>query len=165
MITVFAVASLAIYTSNFYFILPPLLVAYVEFVNSRAGFRNRPVLTVLLLGSGSLVGTLFQLIGYYYLGLSETLVAFFIFIVLFTLFEWLGKFFAPVGAMALIPMLLPKETLPWLPLQASIGALLFITMGLVFFQQCYKWSRARLIYCLIPHYLISRLKRRKKTKR
>ena len=159
MITVFAVASLAIYTSNFYFILPPLLVAYVEFVNSRAGFRNRPVLTVLLLGSGSLVGTLFQLIGYYYLGLSETLVAFFIFIVLFTLFEWLGKFFAPVGAMALIPMLLPKETLPWLPLQASIGALLFITMGLVFFQQCYKWSRARLIYCLIPHYLISRLKR------
>lgn len=76
MITVFAVASLAIYTSNFYFILPPLLVAYVEFVNSRAGFRNRPVLTVLLLGSGSLVGTLFQLIGYYYLGLSETLVAF-----------------------------------------------------------------------------------------
>ena len=93
MITVFAVASLAIYTSNFYFILPPLLVAYVEFVNSRAGFRNRPVLTVLLLGSGSLVSTLFQLIGYYYLGLSETLVAFFIFIVLFTLFEWLGKFF------------------------------------------------------------------------
>lgn len=159
MISVFAVASLAVYTSNFYFIIPPLMVAYVEFVNSKAGFRNRPVLTVLLLVSGSLIGTLFQWVGYYYLGIPETIIALFIFIVLFTLFEWLDKFFAPVGAMVLIPMLLPKETLPWLPLQAAIGAILFITMGLVFFQQCYKWSRAQLIYCLIPHYLIGRLNR------
>lgn len=162
MVSVFAVACLAVYTSNFYFIIPPLMVAYVEFVNSKAGFRNRPVLTILLLFIGSLVGTVFQLVGYYYLGLSETVVALFIFIVLFTLFEWLGKFFAPVGAMALIPMLLPPETLPWLPLQALVGAVLFIAIGMVFFQQCYKWSRAQLVYCLIPHYLLNRLNRSKR---
>lgn len=162
MISVFAVACLAVYTSNFYFIIPPLIVMYVEFVNSKAGFRNRPVLTILLLVSGSLIGTIFQLIGYYYLGLPETVVALFIFIVLFTLFEWLGKFFAPVGAMALIPMLLPKEVLPWLPFQVLIGATIFIAMGMVFYQQCYKWSRAQLIYCLIPHYLLSRLNRNRK---
>ncbi len=162
MTSVFAVACLAVYTSNFYFIIPPLIVAYVEFVNSKAGFRNRPVLTVLLLFTGSLVGTAFQLIGYYYLGLPETVVAFFIFLVLFTLFEWLGKFFAPVGAIALIPMLLPAEALPWLPLQVLVGATLFIAMGMVFFQQCYQWSRAQLVYCLIPHYLLSRLNRNKR---
>lgn len=162
MISVFAVACLAVYTSNFYFIIPPLIVAYVEFVNSKAGFRNRPVLTVLLLFVGSLVGTVFQLIGYYYLGLPETVIALFSFIVLFTLFEWLGKFFAPVGAMALIPMLLPKEALPWLPFQVFVGATLFITMGMVLFQQCYKWSRAQLVYCLIPHYLLSRLNRNRR---
>lgn len=162
MISVFAVACLAVYTSNFYFIIPPLIVMYVEFVNSKAGFRNRPVLTILLLVSGSLIGTVFQLIGYHYLRLPETVVALFIFIVLFTLFEWLGKFFAPVGAMALIPMLLPKEALPWLPFQVLIGATIFIAMGMVFYQQCYKWSRAQLVYCLIPHYLLSRLNRNRK---
>lgn len=162
MISVFVVACLAVYTSNFYFIIPPLMVAYAEFVNSKAGFRNRPVLTVLLLFVGSLVGTVFQLIGYYYLGLPETVVALFSFIVLFTLFEWLGKFFAPVGAMALIPMLLSKEALPWLPFQVLVGATLFIAMGMVFFQQCYKWSRAQLVYCLIPHYLLSWFKRNRR---
>lgn len=135
---------------------------YVEFVNSKAGFRNRPVLTILLLVSGSLVGSLFQWIGYYFLGLPETVVALFIFIILFTLFEWLGKFFAPVGAMALIPMLLPKEALFSLPFQVFIGATLFIGIGMIFFQQCYKWTQAQLIYCLIPHYLLSRLKQNKK---
>ena len=162
MISVFVVTCLAVYTSNFYFIIPPLIVAYVEFVNSKAGFRNRPVLTVLLLFTGSLVGTVFQLIGYYYLGGSETLVALFIFIVLFTMFEWLGKFFAPVGAIALIPMLLPIEALPWLPFQVLIGATLFIAMGMLFFQKCYKWTHAQLIYCLIPHYLLNRLMRGKR---
>lgn len=159
LMSVAAVACLAVYTSNFYFIIPPLIVMYVEFVNSKAGFRNRPVLTILLLVSGSLVGTVFQWFGYHYLGLPETVVALFIFIVLFTLFEWLGKFFAPVGAMALIPMLLPKEALFGLPFQVLIGATLFIAMGMIFFQQCYRWSRAQLVYCLIPHYLLSRLRR------
>ena len=137
-------------------------MAYVEFVNSKAGFRNRPVLTVLLLFVGSLIGTVFQLIGYYYWGLPEIVVALVSFIVLFTLFEWLGKFFAPVGAMVLIPMLLPEEALFWLPFQVFVGATLFIAMGMVFFQQCYKWSRAQLVYCLIPHYLLSRLNRNRR---
>lgn len=162
MISVFAVACLAVYSSNIYFIIPPLIVAYVEFVNSKAGFRNRPVLTVLLLFVGSVIGTVFQLVGYYYLGLPEIVVALFSFIALFTLFEWLGKFFAPVGAMVLIPMLLPAEALPWLPFQVLVGATLFIAMGMVFFQQCYKWSCAQLIYCLIPHYLLSQLNQNKR---
>lgn len=161
LVSVFAIFCLAVYTSNFYFIIPPLIVAYVEFVNSRAGFRNRPVLTVLLLTTGALIGTVFQLVGYHYLGLPETLVALCIFIVLFFLFEWLGKYFAPVGALALIPMLLPADTLVWLPLQVAVGSCLFIAIGMLFFQQCYKWSRAQLVYCLIPHYLINRINRNK----
>lgn len=162
LLSILAVSCLAMYTSNAYFIIPPLIVSFVEFTNSTAGFRNRPLLTVLLLVTGALVGTIFQLVGHCYLGLPETVVALGIFIVLFTLFEWLGKFFAPVGALALIPMLLPADTLIWLPLQVAVGASLFIAIGMVFFQQCYKWSRAQLVYCLIPHYLIGRLIRGRK---
>lgn len=162
LLSILAVSSLAVYSSCSYLIIPPLLVSFVEFTNSTAGFKNRPLLTVLLLVFGALVGVTFQLVGHGYLGLPETIVALGIFIVLFSLFEWLGKFFAPVGALALIPMLLPSETLVWLPLQVTVGAVLFITIGLVFFQQCYKWSRAQLVYCLIPHYLISRISRNRK---
>lgn len=162
LLSILSVSSLAVCSSCPYLIIPPLLVSFVEFTNSTAGFRNRPLLTVLLLVFGALIGVTFQLLGHSYLGLPETIVALAIFIVLFCLFEWLGKFFAPVGALALIPMLLPAETLIWLPLQVTVGAVLFIAIGLVFFQQCYKWSRAQLVYCLIPHYLISRINRNKK---
>lgn len=134
LLSILAVSSLAAYSSCPYLIIPPLLVSFVEFTNSTAGFRNRPLLTILLLVFGASVGVVFQLVGHCYLGLPETIVALAIFMVLFSLFEWLGKFFAPVGALALIPMLLPPGTLIWLPLQVTAGAVLFIAIGLVFFQ-------------------------------
>lgn len=99
-------AVLATYLSAPYIIIPPLIVAYVDFVNTKAGFRNRPVLTVLLLVVGAIIGTFFQLTIHYYLGMPETIVALLDFTVLFIIFEWLGKFFAPVGAITLIPVLL-----------------------------------------------------------
>ena len=122
--SILAIASLALFTDSPFLIVPPLVVAFVEFTNSKAGFRNRPVQ-----------------------------------IILFTVFEWVGKFFAPAGALALLPMLLPQEALVWFPLQVAIGAMLFIGTGLVFFMRCYKWPHAQLIYCLTPVYLRDRLPR------
>ena len=37
-------------SSHLYIIAPPLIVTYVEFANSKAGFRNRPVQVFLVLG-------------------------------------------------------------------------------------------------------------------
>ncbi len=157
--SILVIASLALFTDSPFLIVPPLVVAFVEFTNSKAGFRNRPVQMILLLITGALVGSFSQLIGHYYLGLPETAVALFVFIILFTVFEWVGKFFAPAGALALLPMLLPQEALVWFPLQVAIGAMLFIGTGLVFFMRCYKWPHAQLIYCLTPVYLRDRLPR------
>lgn len=148
--------ALGYYTGVIYIIIPPLIVSFVEFVNAKAGFRNRPVLTVLLLFLGAVIGSIFQLVGYYYLHTPMVVVAVLILFTMFALFEWLGKFFAPAGAIAIIPLLIPQEYLLLLPLQVLAGATLFITIAMVFFQKCYKWSRAQIIYCLIPHYLISR---------
>lgn len=156
---VLVIASLALFTGFPFLIVPPLIVAFVEFTHSKAGFRNRPTQMVLLLVTGSLVGAFSQLVGYYYLRLPEIVVALFVFIILFTVFECVGKFFAPAGALALLPMLLPQEVLIWFPLQVAIGAMLFIGTGLIFFMQCYKWPRAQLIYCLTPVYLRERLPR------
>lgn len=119
-------------------------------VHSKAGFRNRPTQVFLFLVTAATLGTTFQLIGYYYFHLSETVVACCITVFLFLIFEWTGKYFAPAGALAFIPLLLPREGLIWLPLQAAAGAVLFILIAMVVFQRCYRWSRAQLIYCLTP---------------
>ena len=153
LMTVAAVVLLAVYTENLYFILPPLIVTYVEFANSKAGFRNRPVQVLLVLFTAAVVGVFFQVVGHGYLHLPEVVVVFPIFICMFFLFEFLEKFFAPAGAVALIPMIVPEGGLFWLPLQVLVGATLFIGLGMIWFQRCLHWPREQLIVCLVPPFI------------
>ena len=104
--TIPLIAAIPIHTGYLYCILPPLIVTYVEFSTSKAGFRGRPLGTFLLLAIAAVLGSTSQLIGHIYLHLPETVVALFLFICLFILFEWWGKFFAPAGAIALVPMII-----------------------------------------------------------
>lgn len=159
-VTMLAIASLAIYTRNIYFILPPLIVTYVEFANSKAGFRNRPVQVLLVLFTAAVLGVFFEVVGHYYLHLPEWVIVLPIFICLFALFEFLGKLFAPAGAVALIPMIVPEEGVLWLPLQVLVGATLFICLAMICFQRCLSWPRAQLIVCLVPPFIRDLRKRR-----
>lgn len=159
---VFLISLAAFYMNYRYIVIPPLVVTFAEIVNSKAGFRNRPVQLLLFMVAASLLGTSFQMLGYYYLHLPETVVALCIVFALFLIFEWTGKYFAPAGALAFIPLIVPRETLVWLPLQASIGAALFISIAMLVFLQCYKWSRAQLIYCITPTLLRKYWSRKRK---
>lgn len=147
---VFLISMFAFYGGCRYLVIPPLVVTFAEIVSSKAGFRSRPVQLFLFMLAASLLGTGFQIIGYHYFHLPETMVALFILISLFAIFEWTGKSFAPAGALAFIPLIVPYENLVWLPLQASLGAAIFISIAMLVFLQCYKWSRAQLIYCITP---------------
>ncbi len=157
-----AVFSMSVSVVLVQIILPPLMVTFVEMVNSKAGFRNRPTQVFLFLTTVATLGTVLQIVGHHHLHLPESIVALTIAAILFLIFEWTGKYFAPSGALAFIPMLLPQEGLAWLPLEASIGAALFITIAMVVFQKCYKWNRAQLIFCatLLREYM-NRKKREK----
>ena len=159
-----AVFSMSVSVVLVQIILPPLMVTFVEMVNSKAGFRNRPTQVFLFLTTAATLGTVLQIVGHYHLHLPESIVALTIAAILFLIFEWTGKFFAPAGALAFIPMLLPKENLAWLPLEASIGAALFITIAMVVFQKCYKWNRAQLIFCATPTLLREYMNRKKRKK-
>ena len=159
-----AVFSMSVSVVLVQIILPPLMVTFVEMVNSKAGFRNRPTQVFLFLTTAATLGTVLQIVGHYHLHLPESIVALTIAAILFLIFEWTGKFFAPAGALAFIPMLLPQEGLAWLPLEASIGAALFITIAMVVFQKCYKWNRAQLIFCATPTLLREYMNRKKREK-
>ena len=158
---VFLIGSLALWTDSPYLIIPPLVVTFVEMVNSKSGFRARPVQVFLFLVTGASVGTYAQIWGFHYLHLPEGVVASFIILCLFAIFEWTGKYFAPAGALAFIPLVVRQDLLPWLPLQATIGAALFIAIAMLFFQKCYKWDKARLAYCFTPTLLREHLNHRK----
>ena len=159
-----AVFSMSVSVVLVQIILPPLMVTFVEMVNSKAGFRNRPTQVFLFLTTAATLGTVLQIVGHYHLHLPESIVALTIAAILFLIFEWTGKFFAPAGALAFIPMLLPQKNLGWLPLEASIGAALFITIAMVVFQKCYKWNRAQLIFCATPTLLREYMNRKKRKK-
>ena len=156
-----AVFSMSVSVVLVQIILPPLMVTFVEMVNSKAGFRNRPTQVFLFLTTVATLGTVLQIVGHHHLHLPESIVTLTIAAILFLIFEWTGRYFAPSGALAFIPMLLPQEGLAWLPLEASIGAALFITIAMVVFQKCYKWNRAQLIFCATPTLLREYMNRKK----
>lgn len=133
-----------------YLILPPLVVTFVEMACSKAGFRYRPVQVFLILTAAVTIGTAARFFGCIVLHLPQYAVALFVAAALFALFERMGKPFAPAGALAFIPMLVPAETLAWLPVQAAAGAALFIVLALTAFMRCDRWSRAQRIFCLMP---------------
>ena len=159
-----AVFSMSVSVVLVQIILPPLMVTFVEMVNSKAGFKNRPTQVFLFLTTVATLGTVLQIVGHHHLHLPESIVTLTIAAILFLIFEWTGKYFAPSGALAFIPMLLPQEGLAWLPLEASIGVALFITIAMVVFQKCYKWNRAQLIFCATPTLLREYMNRKKRKK-
>ena len=159
-----AVFSMSVSVVLVQIILPPLMMTFVEMVNSKAGFRNRPTQVFLFLTTAATLGTVLQIVGHYHLHLPESIVTLTIAAILFLIFEWTGKYFAPSGALAFIPMLLPQEGLAWLPLEVSIGAAVFITIAMVVFQKCYKWNRAQLIFCATPTLLREYMNRKKREK-
>lgn len=91
-------------------ILPPLIVTFTEMATSKAGFRNRPVQVFFVLVTAAALGVVSQVAGHA-LHLPGSIVALFIFGCLLLLFEWRGKYFAPAGALGIIPLLLPAENL------------------------------------------------------
>jgi hypothetical protein len=150
LLAVLAVAALPLSTGYRYCILPPLIVTFVEFANSKSGFRNRPVQVWLMLVAGATAGTLMEWMGHVWLGWSESVVALVVCACLFVMFERVGRYFAPVGAVALIPMIVPPQDLFWLPVQIACGAAVFIAVALLLFQRCYEWNRGQFVYCVVP---------------
>ena len=161
LVCVAAVAFLAAAVSAVYLVLPPLVVTFVEFVRSKAGFRNRPVQVVGLLTGAAGAGTLCQWVEHDLWGWPEWAVALTAFGIMLVVFERIGKFFAPAAAVSLVPLVVPREALPWLPVQVAAGSVLLVAAALVCFYRCYKWPKAQLVYCLMPVYWRKRMSRKK----
>ena len=76
-----------------------------------------------MLVAGASAGTLLEWACHVRLGWPESVVALAVCACLFVMFERVGRYFAPVGAVALIPMIVPPQDLFRLPVQIPAGRL------------------------------------------
>lgn len=114
-----------------YLVLPPLIVTFVEFSRPEAGLHKAVGTIWLLLTAGALLGAGSRYLLCEQLGLSPLAAGCAACGGLFALFEWRGRIFAPAGAVALIPLLIPAADLFVYPLQAAAGAGVFLVAGRV----------------------------------
>lgn len=153
------IAVIPVSTGQIYFIVPPLVVMFIEFSSSKAGFRNRPVQVYSIMVISAVLGTLFQYYLHSKLGLPLVHTALLLFSCLFILFEIVGKPFAPACAIALVPMIIPQENILSYPFQVAIGTGVFLFVAMFFFQKCHRWRRAQLFVCFVPQVIRLRIKR------
>ena len=125
------IAFIPVYTGKMYFIVPPLVVTFVEFSSSSAGFHNRPRHIFFVLVISAILGSFFQYVFHMLLGMSEVMTVLLLFISQFVFIEIIGKPFAPACAIALIPMIIPEQYVLVYPLQVAGGAALFLMTAVV----------------------------------
>lgn len=128
-------AAVPLRTGCTYLLVPPLVVTFVELSRPEAGLRKAPGLIFALLAAAAALGAGLHLALHVWLGLPSAVTACAVCALLFTLFELTGRIFAPAGAVALIPLIIPEADLVWYPLQAAAGAALFIAAALAVFRR------------------------------
>jgi hypothetical protein len=148
-----------------YCIVPPLVVLFIEFSSSSAGFRNRPVQVYLVIVISAALGAFFQHYLHTILGFPQVYTVLLLFSCLFPFYEIIGKPFAPACAIALVPMIIPQQNVLTYPFQVAVGAGVFLFVALFFFLRCYRWKRAHLLVCFIPECIRSTMERPKRTPR
>ena len=156
------IAAIPIATGKLYFIVPPLVVMFVEFSSSSSSFRNRPLQVYSVILIAATLGTLLQHYLHTVLGFPQVYIVLLLFLCVFLLFEIVKKPFAPACAIALVPMIIPQENVLSYPFQVAVGSAVFLFVAMVFFQKCYRWKREHLLVCFIPEFIRCRMERPKR---
>lgn len=119
-------AAPAFITQQYYLVVPPLIVAYAGFTERGNILHKHWLKTIVLF---AIVATLATAIRYYLnlkWGLSLTLCGALSTCVLFVLFELFNIHLPPVGAAALLPLVINTQTLWLYPIELTVGAFVFI---------------------------------------
>ena len=116
-----------------YCLLPPLIVTYVEFCNANSGFIQRPVSTVLLMTISSIIGCILAYLSYGQSYIIIGLAAGCTLLLIFLIFHFYKKSFAPATAISLVPFIIPFGQLSYIPFYVFIGSiyLIFVSVYVV----------------------------------
>lgn len=130
-----ALAVLPLQMKAYYFIAPPLIVTFVEFSEVGSKKREMPIRVWCTIVLCAVFGTGCRLFLQEAAGLSVAFTAAAAALMVLITFRCVRMIFPPAGAIALLPLLLPAETLWLYPLETAIGAGGFIAVAMLVFRQ------------------------------
>lgn len=113
-------------------IAPPLLVAFTEFSNPQSKARSKPVKTVLVISGCALSGAVLRLLLCSIAGLPLTLASAMSVIAGLIIMKLTGSYIPPAGALGVLPMIIPEESLLVYPAEIAAGAIVFMLAALCF---------------------------------
>ena len=121
-------------TGHRYFILPPLIVLFVEFTRPATGLRKAPFAVMLLIVVAAIVGNAGHLCLTQSLGWPPALTVIVVLGILYVISNALRRQFAPAAAIALVPNILQQPNAYLFPLEVTLGALVFILVAYALFR-------------------------------
>lgn len=116
-------------------IAPPLLVAFTEFSKVECKARKHSVKTVILLSTGACLGVFSRLLFTVRFGLPLTVAAVVTIFLLLLLLHKMKMYLPPVGAIAILPMIIPQTELISYPIEIFVGSAVFMILAVVFFAE------------------------------
>lgn len=136
------VGFVAIYFDFKFVIAPPLLVAFTEFSRPRNKVRNKPIKTVLVISGCALVGSFSRYLFTIKLDLPLTISALIATLVMLLILTCTKMYMPPVGAITILSMIIPQNSVITYPLQIFIGSVVIILLSRVFFM----WRQDKKLY-------------------
>lgn len=136
------ISTIPSFSKDFYFIVPPLIVIFIELTKTNNTLMNSPFKIILLISTAAISGTLAVLLGHVYLHLSIILCS--LFAVLITIFcmHKLSLFLPPAGAIAVLPFILPVQKLLLYPFEVIIGIITFLLCSSI----CFSYAHVKYNY-------------------
>ncbi|MCR5581655.1 MAG: hypothetical protein K6F66_08730 [Pseudobutyrivibrio sp.] len=131
---VIVIGFFAIRSGYKFIIAPPLLVAFTEFSRPRNKVRNRPFRTIAVITACSLAGAVCRYIFAMELGMPLTVAALVATTIMLLLIHFTGMYMPPVGAITILSMIIPEESIFVYPLQILAGSTIIMILSRVLFM-------------------------------
>lgn len=126
---------------QYFFIAPPLIVAFVELSQLQSPARRCPHKVIGLTVASACIGTFLSL-AHLYTPLPLTLCAGFAMVGVLLCMQQLSLFLPPAGAIAILPMIIAPEKLIYYPIEVTIGISLLTLCALTRFTSLTVASRS-----------------------
>lgn len=130
------VVSTAMLYLGFKFVLaPPLLVAFTEFSSPSSKAREHFIKAIFVVSACGLVGCLARYALTITLGAPLFVAALAAITAVVIIMRLLGMFLPPAGALAILPMLVPQDSLLLYPVQICAGVTIYMIFALLVFKK------------------------------
>lgn len=129
------VCIIPVLSGEMFFIVPPLIVGYIEMSVPRSKLKKRYKTAIALIAAASCTGVFSRLFFTEFLGLPLTVAAIISAGTILFAVTKTRLYFPPCGAICTLPMLLPAEGLLWYPVETTAGFIIMTIISLTLFKE------------------------------